>query len=63
MFNLSPRVLRDIIRELDPVGHDHPERPFPFIRVPVTRRFWRHRELAKRLKAAEPVRSNRSGPM
>src|SRR6516162_10669076 len=30
-FAISPRVLNDIIRELDPSIDDHPERPFPFI--------------------------------
>src|SRR5215471_17816057 len=29
-FSISPRVLADILRELDPSGDDHPDRPFPF---------------------------------
>jgi AraC family transcriptional regulator len=54
VFTPSPRVLNDIIRELDPSIDDHPERPFPFVTGPcVTVDFWRHHELARRLGAAE----------
>lgn len=56
-FELSPRVLNDIVRELDPTIEEHPERPFPFVTGPCeTAVFWRHRELVKRLdnSDAEP---------
>ncbi len=50
----SPRVLNDIVRELDPSVDEHPERPFPFVTGPShSELFWRHRELVLRLEAAE----------
>jgi AraC family transcriptional regulator len=50
----SPRVLNDIIRELDPTIDDHPERPFPFVTGPcASGLFLRHRDLVWRLEAAE----------
>jgi len=53
-FVLSPAVLNDIIRELDPSIDDHPERPFPFVTGPCDSGvFWRHRELIQRLESAE----------
>ncbi len=53
-FAVSPRVLNDIIRELDSFIDDHPERPFPFVVGPCDSAvFWRHRELVQRLEAAE----------
>jgi len=53
-FVLSPAVLNDIIRELDPSIDDHPERPFPFVTGPCDSGvFWRHRELIQQLEAAE----------
>jgi AraC family transcriptional regulator len=53
VFVLSPRVLNDIVRELDPSVDDRPERPFPFVTGPcATGVFWRHRELVQRLEAA-----------
>ncbi len=53
-FVLSPAVLNDIIRELDPSIDDHPERPFPFVTGPCDSGvFWRHRELIQRLETAE----------
>lgn len=54
VFAPSPRVLNDIIRELDPTVNDHPERPFFFITGPCdTSLFCRHRELVQRLENAE----------
>jgi AraC-like DNA-binding protein len=53
-FFVSPRVLCDIIRELDPSIDDHPDRPFPFVTGPCESDvFWRHRELVQRLEGAE----------
>jgi AraC family transcriptional regulator len=54
VFVPSPRVLNDIVRELDPSIDDHPERPFPFVTGPCASCvFWRHRELAQRLWVVE----------
>jgi AraC-like DNA-binding protein len=54
VFVVSPRVLNDIIRELDPAIDDHSERPFPFVTGPCeTAVFWRHRELVQRLEAGD----------
>lgn len=54
VFAPSPRVLNDIVRELDPSVDDHPEQPFPFVIGPCeSGLFWRHRELVQRLEAAE----------
>ncbi len=54
VFTPSPRVLNDIVRELDPTIDDHPGRPFPFVTGPCSPGvFWRHCELAKRLEAVE----------
>jgi len=53
VFFPSPRVLNDIIRELDPSIDDRPERPFPFATGPCDSGvFWRHHQLVKRLEAA-----------
>ncbi len=53
VFALSPRVLNDIVRELDPSVDDRPERPFSFVTGPCdTTLFWRHRELVLRLENA-----------
>ncbi|MEP7270388.1 MAG: AraC family transcriptional regulator [Acidobacteriota bacterium] len=50
----TPRVLNDIIRELDPSIDEHPQRPFPFIAGPCTSDvFWRHRAMVQRLENAE----------
>jgi AraC-like DNA-binding protein len=57
-FVISPRVLNDIIRELDPTIDDHPDQPFAFVTGPCDRQiFWRHRELVQRLEnaAEEPL--------
>jgi AraC-like DNA-binding protein len=54
VFVPSPRVLNDIIRELDPSIDDRPEWPFPFVTGPCDCGvFWRHHELVRRLEAAE----------
>lgn len=54
IFVVSPRVLNDIVRELDPRIDDRPNRPFQFVTGPCdTAAFWRHRELVLRLEAAE----------
>jgi AraC-like DNA-binding protein len=54
VFVAAPRVLRDIVRELDPSTDDHPERPFPFVTGPCDANvFWRHRELVRRLESAD----------
>ena len=51
VFTPSPRVLNDIIRELDPSIDEHPDKPFPFIAGPCDPGvFWRHRELVRRLE-------------
>lgn len=53
IFTLAPRVLNDMIRELDPSIDDHPEQPFPFVIGPCKSDvFWRHREFLGRLMAA-----------
>jgi AraC-like DNA-binding protein len=54
VFSASPRVLNDIVRELDPSIDDHPERPFAFVTGPCDGSvFWRHRELVRRLGSAQ----------
>lgn len=56
VFDLSPAVLNDIVRELDPAIDDHPEQPFPFVTGPCDAGvFWRYRELVQRLEAAESI--------
>jgi AraC-like DNA-binding protein len=64
VFVVSPRVLNDIVRELDPAVDDHPERPFPFVTGPCPSDvFWRHRELAERLEnAPEPSLAGQPWP-
>jgi AraC-like DNA-binding protein len=54
VFVAAPRVLRDILRELDPSSDDRPERPFSFVTGPCDAgEFWRHRELVRRLESAD----------
>ena len=54
VFTLAPRVLRDIVRELDPRVDDHPDRPFPFVTGPCdASAFWKHRELVQRIAAQD----------
>jgi len=58
VFTVSPRVLNDIVRELDPSIDDHPNQPFRFFTGPCDSGvFWRHRELVQRLDSAEPLES------
>ena len=52
-FVVAPRVLTDIIRELDPAVDDCPDRLFPFVTGPCdTNTFWRHRAFVQRLETA-----------
>ncbi|MEW6735286.1 MAG: AraC family transcriptional regulator [Acidobacteriota bacterium] len=54
IFAASPRLLKDIIYELDPSIQERPEQPFPFVLGPCAAGiFWRHRELVQRLEAAQ----------
>jgi AraC-like DNA-binding protein len=54
VFTVSPRVLNDIVRELDPSIDEHPDQPFRFVTGPCDNSvFWRHRELVQRLETAE----------
>ena len=56
VFTVSPRVLNDIVRELDPTIDEHPEQPFRFVTGPCDSRvFWRHRELVQRLEGSDPL--------
>ena len=55
VFVVSPRVLIDIVRDLDPAVDDRPDRPFPFVTGPCESGiFLRHRELSRSLEAAGP---------
>lgn len=57
-FTLAPRILNDIVRELDPTVDEHPAQPFVFVTGPCDpEMFWRHRELVQRLErqAEEPL--------
>lgn len=52
-FVVPPRLLHEIIRELDPAAGEHPDNPFPFLSGPCNSDvFWRHRELVRRLETA-----------
>lgn len=54
-FTLAPRILNDIVRELDPTVDDHPEKPFPFVVGPCDNDlFLRHRQLVRRLENTAP---------
>ena len=56
VFAVTSRVLRDIVRELDPSVDEHPDDIFPFLTGPCTADvFWRHRELVMRLEQAGPL--------
>jgi AraC-like DNA-binding protein len=56
VFTVSPRVLNDIVRELDPSIDEHPDQPFLFVTGPCDSGvFWRHRELVQRLESAESM--------
>lgn len=51
VFAVTPRVLNDIIRELDPSVDERPDQPFPFVTGPCdSATFLRHRELVQRLE-------------
>src|SRR5262249_3250170 len=55
IFVPAPRVLVDVLRELDPSIVDRPERPFPFVTGPCDPGvFWRHREFVRGLEAGQP---------
>jgi AraC family transcriptional regulator len=63
IFIAPPRILNDIIRELDPTVDRRPERPFPFVTGPCASGvFWRHRELAQRLETLEDSQTSLAGP-
>ena len=54
VFTLTPRILNDIVRELDSSVDDRPDQPFPFATGPCdSPTFWRHRELVQRLAAQD----------
>jgi AraC-like DNA-binding protein len=54
VFSVSPRVLNDIVRELDPSVDEHPDHPFQFITGPCSNEvFVRHRQLVQRLEQSE----------
>lgn len=53
-FDISPWILNDIIRELDPQIDEHPDNPFPFEIGPCDADvFWRHRDFVRMIEAAE----------
>lgn len=55
VFILSPRVLNEIVRELDP-SDERLLKPFPFVTGPCEPGvFWRHRELVQRLEAIDSI--------
>jgi AraC family transcriptional regulator len=54
VFTVTPRVLNDIVRELDPTVDEHPDQPFKFVTGPCSSAiFLRHRSLVQRLEQAE----------
>lgn len=56
VFEVSQRVLRDIVRELDPTVDEHPDSVFPFFTGPCASDvFWRHRELVQKLESGAPL--------
>ncbi|MBL8114134.1 MAG: helix-turn-helix transcriptional regulator [Acidobacteria bacterium] len=56
VFTVAPRILADIVRELDPTVDEHPGRPFPFVTGPCEPAiFWRHRELVMKLEGKAPI--------
>ncbi len=53
-FDVSPRILSDIVRELYLAVDEHPDNPFPFDIGPCNADvFWRHRDFVRRLEGAE----------
>ena len=56
VFTVSPRVLNDIVRELDPSIDEHPDQPFMFVTGPCDSSvFWRHRELVQSLETTDTL--------
>lgn len=56
VFEISQRVLREIVRELDPTVDERPDSLFPFLTGPCDPDvFWRHRELVQRLESGAPL--------
>ena len=54
IFTVTPRVLNDIVRELDPTIDEHPDQPFQFVTGPCSSEiFLRHRSLVQRLERAQ----------
>jgi AraC-like DNA-binding protein len=54
VFSVTPRVLNDIVRELDPTVDAHPDQPFKFVTGPCSSEiFLRHRALVQRLERVE----------
>ena len=55
-FVVSPSILNDIIRELDPAIDERPEHPFTFETGPCEAAvFWGHREFVRRLEMQNKV--------
>jgi AraC family transcriptional regulator len=64
IFAPSPRVLSDIIRELDPTIDDSSQWTFPFVTGPCNSGvFWRHYELVLQLKCVEDPVDDRLDPL
>lgn len=57
VFEIGPRVLREIMRELDPEVDARPDHQlFPFYSGPCASDvFWRHRELVQKLESGQPL--------
>jgi AraC family transcriptional regulator len=56
VFVVSPRVLHDIVCELDQSMDERPGQPFPFLSGPCDASvFWRHRALVQRLSGQGPI--------
>jgi AraC family transcriptional regulator len=54
VFTVSPRVLNDIVRELDSSIDEHPDEPFRFVTGPCSSEiFQRHRMIVQRLESAD----------
>ena len=52
----APRVLHEMVRELDPEFADQARGAFPSVTGPcATAAFWRHRSLVERLEAGAPI--------
>lgn len=56
VFEVAPRILRDIVRELDPAVDERADSVLPFFTGPCASDvFWRHRELVQRLESGAPL--------